>query len=88
MNSESDPSKLQFPLDCHYRIIADSSEGIRLRLETALSECGIEKSLKDGNISSNGTYITFYVDVHVESLKQMREIASVLGSVNGVRMVL
>lgn len=88
MNEESEPQQLRFPLDCHYRIIAEDSEGIRARIETALMECGVNKMLKDGNTSANGTYVTFFVDVHVTSIEQMRLISTVLGSVNGVKMVL
>lgn len=51
-------------------------------------ECGVNKMLKDGNTSANGTYVTFFVDVHVTSIEQMRLISTVLGSVNGVKMVL
>lgn len=86
MNFES--SELKFPLDCHFRIIAENHDGARLHIQAALEGVGVTKELKFGTFSKKGSYITFNVDVRVDSLEEMRKIADALQKAKGVRMVI
>lgn len=87
----SDPfngEELEFPLRCHYRIITENIEGIELRLLDALVVLGIQEKPQAGNRSKGGKYLTFFVDLFIESREVMDEVDQALRSVQGVRMVL
>lgn len=83
-----DHEKLEFPLLCHYRIIAHQLPNIDFVIETVLLELGIKNKLKKGNASKGGKYLSFNVDVNVESKETMRAIDDALRSIEGVKMVL
>lgn len=78
---------LQFPVECHYKIIAEGA-GVRVLLEIALIELGITSTLVTGNHSSQGKYVTFNFDWTVDSFQAMQRIDTRLRAVKGVRMVL
>ena len=80
--------KLDFPLVCQYRIIAENREGIHFVIETVLLEMGVTAPLHPGNQSGGGRYQSFHVEVRVESLDQMNKIDSALRNIVGVKMVL
>ena len=79
--------KLQFPVECHYKIIAEG-ESVRVLLEIVLEELGITAPLGAGNHSSHGKYVTFNFDWTVDSQEMMERIDARLRSVKGVRIVL
>lgn len=79
--------KLKFPVECHYKIIAEG-ESVRVLLEITLQELGITAPLTMGNHSSHGKYVTFNFDWIVNSQEIMERIDARLRSVKGVRFVL
>jgi len=79
---------LKFPLDCQFRVIAEDRPNMHFVLETVLMQLGIESPLEKGNVSSAGKYVTYYVNVTVESQEMMTRIDSALRNVEGVKMVL
>lgn len=83
-----DREKLQFPLDCQFRIIAENRNGMHFVIETVLMELSIQAPLETENRSENGKYQSFSVNVRVESLDQMTQIDQALRNIVGVKMVL
>lgn len=80
--------KLQFPLDCQFRVIAENRQGMHFVIETVLMELGITSPLQAQNLSDGGKYQSFRVDVRVESIEQMNKIDAALRNIVGVKMVL
>jgi len=80
--------ELEFPVDCHFKIIAEDLENIHFVIETVLMGQGVKSPLTAGNKSEGGKYITFNVTVCVESREQMNQIDAELRQIQGVRMVL
>lgn len=80
--------ELKFPLQCHFRVVAEDRPGIQPELEKALRDLGIPNPLTAGNRSSQGKYLTFTVDIHVDSRELMNRIDAAFRAVKGVKMVL
>lgn len=80
--------KLQFPLECQFRIIAESHDHMHFVIETVLMEIGVKAPLTRQNQSSGGKYQSFLVIVLVESAEHMNKIDSALRNIAGVKMVL
>lgn len=80
--------KLQFPLDCQYRVIAENIPNIHFVIETVLMEHGVTAPLTPQNQSHGGKYQSFLVIVRVESQEEMNRIDSALRNIVGVKMVL
>ncbi len=85
---ETKSPKLTFPVDCHFKVIAEDLEHMHFVIETVLMELGIQNPLTPGNRSKNGKYITFNVSVRVASREMMERIDSELRNIQGVKMVL
>lgn len=83
-----DPDQLKFPLECHFRIIAESRHGMHFVIETVLIENGVKSPLNTENTSSGGRYLSYSVNIQVESLEHMKKIDAALRSIAGVKMVL
>ena len=58
-----DGPDLEFPLYCHYKIIAETSSGIRGRIEKVLLELDIVEPLIEGSHSEKGRYVTYNVKI-------------------------
>lgn len=89
--NENDPfkgKKLEFPVHCHFKIITDDRAGIKEDLEKALLRVGVQSPLKAGNKSAKGTYITFNLDLLINSQVHMDEIDGAIRQVSGVKMVM
>ncbi len=80
--------KLEFPLDCHYRIIARNIPHIEFVIETVLAGLGVPGGLKKEKESGGGKYVSFSIDVRVESKERMNRIDAELRAIEGVKMVL
>jgi putative lipoic acid-binding regulatory protein len=78
---------LKFPIDCHYKIIAEG-ESVRVLIEIALGEMNITSPLLTGNHSTGGRYVTFNFDWTVDSQETMDRIDARLRAIEGVRLVL
>lgn len=83
-----DSGELKFPLDCQFRIIAENRQGMYFVIETVLIQSGVLAPLQKENESAGGKYLSFSVDVRVESLERMNAIDAALRSIAGVKMVL
>lgn len=79
---------LEFPLDCQFRVIAENQSNMYFVIETVLMQHGVTSPLKTQNQSGAGKYLSFSVDMRVESLDQMNQIDSALRNIAGVKMVL
>ena len=82
------PTELEFPLECHFRIIAENREGMHFVIETVLLELGVSSPLETGNKSGGGKYASFAFSVVVDSLDTLNRIDRELRLIEGVRMVL
>lgn len=80
--------ELKFPCIGHYKIIAENTPDIKQRLEKRLHEIGIMNPLTSGNHSTNDRYITFNVDILINTKEYMYEVDKALRAVPGVKMVL
>ena len=80
--------ELEFPVDCHFKVIAEKLDGIAFVIETVLLQMGIRNPLEAGNVSANGNYITYNISVRVESKAVMDKIDAELRNIEGVKMVL
>ena len=80
--------KLEFPLDCHFKVIAEDLENMHFVIETVLMGLGVNSPLTAGNKSEGRKYITFNVSVRVNSREQMNQIDAELRNIQGVKMVL
>lgn len=80
--------ELQFPVKCHYRIIAENVSGIEIEISDALTRLNISEKVKAGNQSKGGKYLTFYIDLHIESREEMDSVDKTLRAIAGVKMVL
>ncbi len=79
---------LEFPLLCHFRVIAEDHDKIQFVIETVLMELGITDPVKKANSSSGGKYVSFAFSAMTESREMMNKIDSELRLIQGVRMVL
>jgi putative lipoic acid-binding regulatory protein len=80
--------ELKFPVRCQYRIITENIPKIDFVIETVLAELGVRDELKKENQSSKGKYLSFGVEVTVQSREMMNKIDSELRAIVGVKMVL
>ncbi len=80
--------ELEFPLDCHFKVIAEDLEKMHFVIETVLMGLGVSAPLTEGNKSKGGKYATFNITVRVDSREQMNQIDTELRNIQGVKMVL
>lgn len=80
--------ELEFPVDCHFKVIAEDRENMHFVIETVLMGLGVSAPLTEGNKSKGGKYLTFNLTVRVDSCEQMSQIDSELRNIQGVKMVL
>lgn len=80
--------ELNFPLECHFKIISEDIENMRFVIETVLRQLHVFVPVEPGNKSANGKYMTYNVTVMVQSQEKMNEIDAALRNIKGVRMVL
>ena len=81
-------SELQFPLECHFRVIAENDEKMQFVIETVVMGLGITAPVEKTNISGGARYISFNISAIVCSLEEMNNIDRELRQIRGVRMVL
>ena len=80
--------KIQFPVLCHYKIIADDHEGVQSAIEKVFLEVNIRVRFEKGRHSDHGKYVTFNADIVIHSLALMRHIDGALRKIEGVKFVL
>jgi putative lipoic acid-binding regulatory protein len=80
--------EVNFPIEWQFRIICDSQVDIADSLIAVLKEFGVNQLPKAANKSSGGKYISYGVKVLFHDKATMDLMASQLGRVDGVKMVL
>jgi putative lipoic acid-binding regulatory protein len=80
--------KINFPVLCYYKVIAEDIAGMEFVIETVLRELHVKSPPIQGNKSAGGKYITYNIEVFVNSLETMNAIDNALRNIKGVRMVL
>lgn len=80
--------KLRFPINCHYRIIYLDVPNIDIAINKCLKGFETQTPLEKGNISKKGKYLSFGVDININSKEEMRKVNDELLKVHGVKMVL
>jgi putative lipoic acid-binding regulatory protein len=87
-DNERFSDQLQFPCECHFRIIAINRTGMFESLAAALRKLGIDAALEESHTSKEGTYKSFCFSMAVWSHEEMDTVDKVLRAVDGVKMVL
>lgn len=80
--------EIKFPVICYFKIIAERSDDIHLRIEAKLRENGVMNPIKVARESSQRRYLTFDLEILIHSKDYMNEIDGLLRRVKGVKMVL
>ncbi len=80
--------ELRFPLNAHFRIIAENLPNMHFVIETVLAGLGVTNKLETEKQSAQGKYQSFSVDIRLESKEQMNKIDAELRAIQGVKMVL
>ena len=81
--------ELEFPVECHFKVIAVDLEGVHKSLNKCLVTLDLaDHAFQPSNKSKNGKYISYETSVMVTSHEQMNEIDAALKAVEGVKMVL
>jgi putative lipoic acid-binding regulatory protein len=80
--------EIKFPVLCYYKVIAEDLPGMEFIIETVLIENHVKTPAVKGNRSAGGKYVTYNIEVFVNSLETMNAIDAALRNIKGVRMVL
>lgn len=88
MLNKHNPSELVFPLECHFRVIAENQAGLHFVIAQVLLNLGITAPVEPSNISGGGKYSSYNIRVVVESQEIMTCIDRELRQIKGVKMVL
>ena len=80
--------ELKFPVLCHYKIVTEDAPGMADRLKSVLHDFGIQRPLDSGHRSAQGHYLTFNVDVVVNSKEFMDKLDTAFRAVPGVKYIL
>jgi putative lipoic acid-binding regulatory protein len=86
--SDDPGAELEFPLQCHFRVITENLKNMHFVVETVLMELGVHDPVEKANASETGKYISFNISTVVESREQMTRIDKELRLIQGVKMVL
>ena len=86
--TEKNSSDLEFPVECHFRIIAHDLPNIYFVIETVLMELGVTAPLEEANTSAGGKYVSYAVSTIVDTRDALEEIDRELRNIVGVKMVM
>jgi putative lipoic acid-binding regulatory protein len=87
----SDPfngEEIQFPVICHFKIIADNMPGVKTMLEKKLQDLGVVNPLSEGTHSAGNKYVTYNLEVKVGSKEYMMQLDQAIRHAPHVKMVL
>jgi len=79
---------LKFPIFANYRIIALDKTYIKSLIASNLKNLGIMSKLQKGNTSRNNKYVSFNIDIFIQSKKMMHLFDNEIRSIEGVQMIL
>ncbi len=85
---KSEKVELQFPVECHFRVVAENQPNMGFVIETVLMELGVTAPLETANTSANAKYVSFSVTTIVDSREMMNRIDAELRQIVGVKMVM
>ncbi|MEM7394551.1 MAG: DUF493 family protein [Verrucomicrobiota bacterium] len=88
MQSSFDGAELEFPLECHFRIVAENLDNMYFTIETVLLGLGITDPLEPAHVSGKGNYASFAFSTIVPSRLVMEHIDRELRAIVGVKMVM
>jgi putative lipoic acid-binding regulatory protein len=81
--------EIEFPTECHFKVIAYDIEGVHKNLNKCLLDLGLPNhAFQPSNKSKKGKYISYEKSVVVENHARMTEIDTAIRLVEGVKMVL
>ena len=81
--------EIEFPTECHFKVIAYDLEGVHKGLNRCLLDLGLPNhAFQPSNKSKNGKYISYETSIVVENHARMTEIDVAIRAVEGVKMVL
>ncbi len=79
---------LQFPFVCNYRIITLGGPDNEAKVKEVLQDFPTVNNLRRSNVSAMGTYISYQVDISLESREMMERLDQGLRAIAGVKAVL
>lgn len=79
---------VEYPCECHFRIIAENLENMHFVIETVIMELGINTQLIRSNVSGKGNYISFGFSTVVYSKEKLDRIDAELRNIVGVKFVM
>jgi putative lipoic acid-binding regulatory protein len=77
-----------FPVEWNFRVVCDASVDVADDLLAVLKSFGVNEMPSTANRSSGGKYQSYAIKVLFHDKETMHLMASELGKVNGVKMVL
>jgi len=81
--------EIEFPTECHFKVIAHDLEGVHKSLNKCLIDLDLPNhAFQPSNKSKNGKYISYETSVIVDCHARMTEIDLAIRAVEGVKMVL
>ncbi len=83
-----DPEDIRFPVNCHYKIIAEDVPGLAAEIEKIFAEVNIEARFSRTGRSDRGKYVTYSAEITIHSLELMRFIDTAVRKLKGVKVVL
>lgn len=88
LDAHRDELGQQFPMVCVLKVIARDVPGMAVLLETAINDTYPGIQAVPGNHSRSGTYLTFNLSAHFQTLEEMETTVKRLAAVEGVKLVL
>ena len=80
--------EINFPVNCHFKVITEDIQNMAFVIETVLMELKVDAPVVEGNKSTGGKYVTFNVTVRVSFKEEMNAIDAALRNIKGVKMVM
>ncbi len=83
-----DSPQLTFPLIWQGKIIAEADPNVFQDVQRAVEDLGLEETVRRGNLSRTGRYVTLNITVEFQDRGMMLHVTETLAAVPGVRLVL
>lgn len=79
---------IDFPVDWHYKVVAENVPDVERRIADVLREYGYDVAPKPGNASKGGKYLSWHINVTLRDLETFRALSSALAAIDHVKFVL
>jgi len=80
--------QLEFPLPWEFTIIAVRTDEAYEAICAALRDHGFTETPRSGNVSRNGSYVTYTLCLRMENREQLDNVTRALGQCAGVKYLL